>query len=40
MSVTDRRAEVRDPQTGERFFVPLDELEPGAPEPGGFTPAA
>jgi hypothetical protein len=40
MSVTDRRAEVRDPQTDERFFVPFDELEPGVPEPEGFTPAA
>ena len=40
MSVTDRRAEVHDPQTDERFFVPFDELEPGVPEPEGFTPAA
>ena len=40
MSVTDRRAEVADPQTGERLFVPFDELEPAPPEPEGFTPAA
>lgn len=31
MSVTDRRADVEDPETGERFSVPLDELEPAAP---------
>jgi hypothetical protein len=40
MSVTDRRAEVQDPLTGERFFVPFEELEPGPPEPEGFSPAA
>jgi len=40
MSVTDRRAEVQDPRTDERFFVPFDELEPGPPEPEGFIPAA
>jgi len=28
MSVPDRRAQVEDPQTGERFEVPYDELEP------------
>ena len=33
MSVTDRRAEVVDPKTGERFFVPFDELEAAPPEP-------
>ncbi|MGZ8716945.1 MAG: hypothetical protein ACXWYO_07525 [Gaiellaceae bacterium] len=40
MSVTGRRAEVEDPQTGERFFVPFDELEPAPPGPEGFSPAA
>ena len=40
MSVPDRRAEVEDPQTGERLVVPLAELEPEAPEPRGFGPAA
>jgi hypothetical protein len=40
MSVTDRRAEVADPHTGERFFVPFDDLEPGPTEPEGLTPAA
>jgi hypothetical protein len=45
MSVTDRRAEVEDPSTRERFAVPFDDLEPahpepGSPEPGGFSPAA
>jgi hypothetical protein len=40
MSVTDRHAEVEDPQTGERFGVLFDELEPAPPEPEGFTPAA
>lgn len=40
MSVPDRRAEVVDPDSGERFVVPLDELEPAAPEPEGFSPAA
>ena len=28
MSVPDRRAQVEDPETGERFDVPYDELEP------------
>jgi hypothetical protein len=37
MSVPTRRAEVEDPVTGERFFVPVDELE--LPPPG-FDPAA
>ena len=43
MSVPRRRAEVEDPVTGERFTVPLEELEPAHPEldePGGFDPAA
>ena len=40
MSVPARRAEVVDPHTGERFFVPLDELVPAPPEPRGFSPAA
>ena len=40
MSVPDRQAEVVDPRTGERFFVPLDELEAAPPEPEGFSPAA
>jgi hypothetical protein len=40
MSVTDRRAEVEDPRTHERFSVPFDELEPVSPEPEGFFPAA
>jgi hypothetical protein len=40
MSVTGRRAEVADVATGERRFVPLDELEPAPPEPEGFSPAA
>ena len=38
MSVPARRAEVEDPTTGERFVVPLEELEE-APPPG-FDPAA
>jgi hypothetical protein len=37
MSVPTRRAEVEDPATGERFVVPLAELEPPPP---GFAPAA
>ncbi len=40
MSVPDRRAEVEDPQTGDRLVVPLAELEPESPEPRGFDPAA
>ncbi|MGZ4357604.1 MAG: hypothetical protein ACXVRU_12440 [Gaiellaceae bacterium] len=40
MSVTGRRAEVEDPQTGEHFAVLLDELEPAPPGPEGFRPAA
>jgi hypothetical protein len=38
MSVPCRRAEVEDPATGERFAVPLDELEEAPP--AGFDPAA
>jgi hypothetical protein len=40
MSVPDRRAEVEDPATGERVFVPLDELRPADPDAEGFDPAA
>ena len=36
MSVPDRRAQVEDPATGERFDVPYDELEPA----GGFDTEA
>jgi hypothetical protein len=32
MSVTDRRAELQDPDTGESFRVPLDEVD-SADEP-------
>ena len=38
MSVPQRRAEVEDPDTGERLVVPLDELEPVPPPE--FDPAA
>ena len=40
MSVTGRRAEIADAQTGERVTVPLDELRPTPPEPEDFSPAA
>jgi len=40
MSVTDRRAEIADAQTGERISVRLDELHPAPPEPEDFSPAA
>jgi hypothetical protein len=40
MSVPDRRAEVEDPETGERFAVLLSDLAPLPPEPHGFDPAA
>jgi hypothetical protein len=33
MSVPDRQAEVADPETGERFTVPLAELEPAPEDP-------
>jgi hypothetical protein len=39
MSVPDRRAEVEDPQTGERLVVPLSELERESPQAQGFDPA-
>lgn len=34
MSVPDRRAELEDPATGERFHAPLDEVEEQSPEGG------
>jgi hypothetical protein len=34
MSVPDGRAEVTDPRTGERLFVPIAELQPALPRPG------
>jgi len=40
MSVTERRAEVEDPDTGVRFSVALDELEAASPDMQGFDPAA
>ncbi len=40
MSVPERRAEVADPETGERFSVPLDDLRPADPGAEGFDPAA
>jgi hypothetical protein len=40
MSLPDRRAEVADPATGERFTVLLGELLPIDPEPRGFGAAA
>jgi hypothetical protein len=40
MSVPERLAEVEDPETGERFHVPYDELEEPPPKPRGFDPAA
>jgi hypothetical protein len=40
MSVPDRRAQVEDPATGERFFVLLDDLRPAGPGAEGFDPAA
>jgi len=40
MSVPERRAEVEDPDTGERFTVAFDELEEASPGPPGFDPAA
>jgi len=36
MSMPERRAQVEDPQTGERFSVPLRELEERPTEPEGF----
>jgi hypothetical protein len=40
MSMPDRRAQVEDPASGERFDVAYDELEEMPPEPQGFDPAA
>ena len=40
MSVPDRRAQVEDPETGERFEVVYDELEPAPTDAHGFDPAA
>jgi hypothetical protein len=40
MSVPDRRAQVEDPVSGERFEVAYDELEAMPPAPQGFDPAA
>jgi hypothetical protein len=36
MSVPDRHAQVEDPETGERFDVLYDELEPLPPSDQGF----
>jgi hypothetical protein len=40
MSLPDRRAQVADPASGERFDVAYDELEEMPPAPQGFDPAA
>jgi hypothetical protein len=40
MSVPERRAQVEDPASGERFNVAYDELEEMPPAPQGFDPAA
>jgi hypothetical protein len=40
MSVPERRAQVEDPASGERFNVAYDELEEMPPPPQGFDPAA
>jgi len=40
MSVPDRRAEVADPVTGERFSVLLADLRPADPDDEGLDPAA
>ena len=40
MSVPDRRAEVQDPATGQRFKVPLDDLRPAEPDDEGFDTVA
>ena len=40
MSVPERRAQVEDPASGERFDVAYDELEEMPPAPQGFDPAA
>ena len=40
MSVPERRAQVEDPASGERFNVAYDELEEMPSPPQGFDPAA
>jgi hypothetical protein len=40
MSVPNRRAQVEDAVTGERFEVPYDELEEVQPAARGFDPEA
>jgi hypothetical protein len=40
MSVPDRRAQLEDPASGERFDVAYDELEEMPPMSQGFDPAA
>ena len=40
MSVPERYAQVEDPETGERFQVAYDELEPVRADAQGFDPAA
>ena len=40
MSVPERYAQVEDPETGERFDVRYDELEPVRTDAQGFDPAA
>jgi hypothetical protein len=40
MSVPERRAQVEDPASGERFNVAYDELQEMPPAPQGFDPAA
>jgi len=39
MSMPVRQAEVEDPETGERFYVPFDELEEGPSPHRGLDPA-
>jgi hypothetical protein len=40
MSVPNRRAQVEDVATGERFDVPYDELEEAPQDAQGFDPGA
>ena len=40
MSVPERYAQVEDPETGERFDVRYDELDPVRTGAQGFDPAA
>jgi hypothetical protein len=40
MSVPERRAQVEDPASGERFDVVYEELEEMPPAPQGSDPAA